>query len=202
VSCRNGHPWGPAPLRVSWTPGERSAAAADPGRGYWVVHCPQPGCAETWPTDPDTLRAVLEDQASQATADRDSTEVMAAWTLLLQAREHQRGLMTASHPSAARVAELRSWIQGCVAAVDTLLRSHALNGEEAANLTDIAAEVPAVLDAFHLYASMLDRYRKANRAASGSPRPGPLAAVADDERVLLGSRADLRESMQRLIAVL
>lgn len=198
----------PAPLPVSRAPCQCPTASADLGCGHLVVHCPQPGCTETWQTDPDSLLAILKDRTSVAAADRDSTEVIAAleavWTLLMQAHEHQRGLLRASHPSAARMARLRSWIQDCVTAIDTVLQSEALTArsDKVAHVTEIAAKVAAVVDAFHMYASMLERSRSVSQAAIGSSRSGPLAAVADDERVLLSCRADLRESMQQLIAAL
>lgn len=208
LTCRKGHPWGPAPLSVSWAPCQCSTAMEDPGRGHLVVHCSQPGCAEIWQTDADTLLTALEDRTNDAAADRESTEVIATleavWTLLMQAHEHERGLLRASHPSAARIARLRSWIQDCVTAIDIALQSEALTArsDKVAHVTEIATKVAAIVDAFHIYASMLERSRKSGQVTIGSPRPGPLAAVADDERVLLSCRADLRESMQQLIAAL
>jgi hypothetical protein len=207
-ACRRGHPWGPAPLSVSWVSSQYPTPVADPGRGQLVVHCPQPGCTETWQTDADTLLAVLEDRTSDAAADRDNTKVMAAldaaWTLFRQAREYQRELLRSSHPSAARLARLRLWVQDCVTAIDTMLQSEALTArsDEVAHVTAIAGKVSTIVDSFHMYTSMLERSRRAGQAAIGSSRSGPLTAVADDERVLLSCRADLRESMQQLIAEL
>ena len=208
LTCRRGHQWGPAPLSVSWVPGQRPTAGAEPGHGHLVVHCAQPGCTETWQTDGDTLLAVLEDRSSQAGADRDSTEVMAAfdavWSLFTQAHAHQRELLKATHPSAARLARLRSWIQDCVTATEAILQAGTVTArsDEVAQLTEIAARVSAVVDAFHMYATTLDRSRRAGPAAIGSARSEPLAAVADDERVLVNYRAELRESMRQLMAEL
>jgi hypothetical protein len=91
-----------------------------------------------------------------------------------------------------------------VTAIDTVLQSEALTArsDKVAHVTEVTAKVAVVVDAFHMYASMLERSRSASQSAIGSSRSGPLAAVADDERVLLSCRADLRESMQQLIATL
>jgi hypothetical protein len=151
---------------------------------------------------------VLEARSSQAGADRDSTEVIAAfdavWRLLMQAHAHHRELLRATHPSAARLARLRSWTQDCVTATEAILQAGALTArsDEVAQLTEIAAKVSTVVDAFHIYAAMLDRSRRVGSAAIGSARSEPLAAVADDEKVLVNYRAELRESMQQLIAEL
>jgi hypothetical protein len=59
------------------------------------------------------------------------------------------------------------------------------------------------VDAFQIYASMLERFRNTSQTTVVLPSQSPsLAAVADDERVILSCRATLRRSMQQLIAVL
>jgi hypothetical protein len=177
-------------------------------RDHVVVHCSQPGCTETWQTDVDTLVSVLGDRAPEAAADRGSLAVTAAmeavWALLRRAREYQRDLLRASHPSAARLARLGSWIQECVTATSMILESETLaaRSDELADVAEIAAKVTAVVDTFHMYAGLLEKSRRASLVAFGGARPGSLASVAEDERVLLGCRADLRDSMRQLIAEL
>jgi hypothetical protein len=74
---------------------------------------------------------------------------------------------------------------------------------EIARVEGLAARVTGVVDAFHMYASMLERFRKIHEAMEVPPlSPQPLAAVADDERVLLSCRAALRRAMQQLIAAI
>jgi hypothetical protein len=209
LKCRNGHPWGPGHVTISWAPCDSPAALADPGRGHLVVHCHGAGCTETWQVDADALVGAFEDGSRRASADRDSPQTMAmrdtAWTLLMQAQEYQRFLLTSSHPSASRVAGFRSWIQDCVMAVDEAQRLGALiapDDEAAPHVEEVATRIAAVVDTFHIYASMLKRFRSADQTAVVPPQSRPLAAVADDERLLLGCRATLRESMQQLIAAL
>lgn len=113
------------------------------------------------------------------------------------------GLLKPSHPSAARIARLRSWIQDCVKAVEEARELEALvvQRDEVDHVEEIAESIAAVVDAFHMYASVLEKFRNANRTAIGLPSQSePLAAIAEDERVLLSCRAALRESMQHLIA--
>ena len=196
LTCGRGHPWGPAPLSVSCV------------RDHLVVHCSQPGCTETWQTDVDTLVSVLGNRAPEAAADRGSLAVMAAleavWALVRRAREYQRDLLRASHPSAARLARLGSWIQECVTATNMILESETLaaRSDEFADVAEIAAKVSVVVDTFHIYVGLLEKSRRASLGAFGVARAAPLAAVADDERVLLGCRADLRDSIGQLTAEL
>jgi hypothetical protein len=173
-------------------------------RDHVVVHCAKPGCTETWQTDVGTLVSVLENRAPEAAADRGSLAVIAAletvWALLRRAREHERDLLRASHPSAARLARLGAWIQECVSATTMILDSETLaaRGDELADVAEIAAKVSAVVDTFHIYAGLLEKSRRASLVAFGPAQPGPLAQVAEDQRVLIGCRADLRESMRQL----
>jgi hypothetical protein len=128
-----------------------------------------------------------------------------AWTLLMQAHEHHLILLKPFHPSAARIAQLGSWIQSCVTAIDEAQRLEVLiaHSDEVAHVAEIAAGIATVVDSFHMYASMLERFRGIKDAATGLPtQSGPLAAVADDERVLITCRAALRRSMQQLMAAL
>jgi hypothetical protein len=90
-------------------------------------------------------------------------------------------------------------------AVDEARRLEALTApsdEASPDLEKVAAKIAAVVDAFHMYGSMLKRFRSSDQAAMVPTQSRPLAAVADDERVLLSCRATLRESMQQLIASL
>jgi hypothetical protein len=77
-----------------------------------------------------------------------------------------------------------------------------IGDDELTPVKEIAAKIAAVVDSIHIYASMLKRFRSSQIAIGPPPKPEPLAAVADDERALLRCRADLRESMQHLIAAL
>ena len=122
----------------------------------------------------------------------------------MQAREHQMGLLRPSHPTPARIATMQAWVQDCVTAVDKAQRSEALiaHGDKRAHVTEIAAGIAPVVDALHMYGSMLERLRSISQVMMGSPHPGSLAAAADDERVLLSCRAALRTSLQQLTAAL
>jgi hypothetical protein len=128
----------------------------------------------------------------------------AAWTLLMQASEHQMTLLKPVHPNAVCMARLQAWIQDCVTAVDEAQRLGTLivRSGEAAHVQEIAAKVARLVDAFHLYASTLGRFRNVYEATGSEPQAGPLIAAADDERVLLKCRAELRRSMQHLIGAL
>jgi hypothetical protein len=207
LTCRNGHPWERGRVTISWAPSYSPTALADPGHGHLVVHCRKPGCTETWPIDAGTLIGALGDRSHGEPGNHDSPNAVIAlaaiWTLLLQAQEHQMDLLKPSHPSAARIARLRSWIQDCVKAVEEARRLEALivQSDEVDQVEEIAESIAAVVDDFHMYASVLEKFRKANRTAIRLPSQSePLAAVADDERVLLSCRAALRGSMQHLIA--
>jgi hypothetical protein len=48
--CRNGHPWGPGKVAVSWTPCECRSAQAERSRGpgHLTVECRTPGCRSAW----------------------------------------------------------------------------------------------------------------------------------------------------------
>jgi hypothetical protein len=122
-----------------------------------------------------------------------------AWTLLLQAHEHQKSLLRPSHSGATDIARLRSWIRECVEAIYEARRLEALieRRGEMAHVEGLEARVTAVVDAFQIYASMLERFRWTHQT-----QPRPLAVVADDERVLLSCRGALRRSIQQLIVAL
>lgn len=203
--CRQGHPWGPDQVTVGWAPCDCPVALADSGRGHLIVRCRHAGCTETWHIDVEALIGAL--QRRSPSGDRDSPPAMAApgaaSALLAQAYDHQLTLLKPAHPSAARIAGLRSWIQDCVSAFDQAQRLEALIGDdELTPVKEIAAKMAAVLDSFHIYTSVLKRSRSAQIAMGPLPKLEPLAAVADNERALLNCRSDLRESMQHLIAAL
>ena len=209
LTCPKGHPWDVGQVTISWVPGDYLVSPANPGHGHLVVHCPRPGCTETWQTNADVLIEVVKDRGRPAAADHDISSAMAAldtaWTLLMQAPEHHLILLKPSHPSAARIARLGSWIQSCITAIDEAQRLKALiaHSDEVAHVEEIAAGMAGVVDSFHMYASMLERFRGTKDAAAGLPtQSAPLAAVADDERVLLTCRAALRRSIQQLISAL
>ncbi len=176
-----------------------------------MLHCRRLGCAETWQTDAATLFAVLGDRGNGDSADRGRVHALdllnTAWCLLMQAPEHQLVLRRPSHPGAGRIAEMQSWIQDSVTAVDEAQKTKALlaHSGEIAHVEEIADKIAAVVDSFQMYASMLERFRsadEANRVAPAAAQCGSLAAVAADERVLLNCRAAVRSSMQQLIGVL
>jgi hypothetical protein len=130
-------------------------------------------------------------------------DIESALALLQEAPNHQTTLLMPGHPSAARIAGMRSWIRGCVKAVARAQKSGAQVSlaDEAAQIEEIAAQLAAVSDAFHMYASNLERFRSADEPGPGQP-PRPLAAVAEEERLLLGWRVGLRGSIQQLMTVL
>lgn len=142
------------------------------------------------------LRTVHD--ASQLIATLDD-----AWTLLGQAPERQMMLLRPAHPSPEDLDCLRAWIQECVASVHQArgLEALAAHSDEKVHVEEVAARIAGVVDAFHIYASMLERFRQGEE-------PGlllqsrPLAAVADDQRVLLSCRAAVRNSLQQLFDTL
>jgi hypothetical protein len=75
--------------------------------------------------------------------------------------------------------------------------------DEVAHIEEIATGLAVLVDAFHIYASLLERFRSANRPAPGLPPQSlPLSVVADDERILLSCRAAVRSSMKQLITAM
>jgi hypothetical protein len=207
LTCRNGHPWAADRVSISWASCDCPLIRPGHRRGHVVVHCERAACLETWHTDPDTLIRVIMDQDRQpgVAADRDGSQAMAAldaaWTLLRQAPGHHSALLEPSHPSPAGIARFQSWIQGCVRALTEAqgLRAQIARSDEIAHVEEMATGMVGVVDTFQIYASMLERFRCADETASPS---GPLAAAADDERVLLNCRAALRKSMQQVMAAL
>jgi hypothetical protein len=159
-------------------------------------------CAETWQTDAGTLSKILDGRGGQP-ADRDGAHAIAVldatWTLLMQASEHQMTLLRTVHPGAAGLTRIQGWVHDCVTAVDEARQLGPLvaNGE-AAHVEELAARVASLVDAFHLYASILGSFRNIHE----NPQPAPLLRCVDDERVLLRCRAELRKSMQNLIDAL
>jgi hypothetical protein len=206
--CHNGHSWGPGQVTITWTPCDCSAALDDPGLGRLVVHCTAAGCPETWQTDADALIGAVEHRNRAAGGHRGPPAMAppgAAWTLLAQAHDQLAALLRPAHPSAARIAGLRTWIQDCVSALDEAQRLETLVADDGdlAPVQEMAARLATVVDAFHIYASMLKTFRSNRQAALGPlSSPEPLAVTAENERELLRCRADLRESIQQLIAAL
>lgn len=207
LTCPKGHPWDAGQVTINSVPCGCPVTPTDPGHAHLVVHCSRPECNETWQAKADILVGVM-DQGRPAAADRDISRAMAAfenaWTLLMQAPDYYSGLLRPSHPSAARIAGLGTWIQSCVTAIDEAerLKASTAHSDQVAHIEQIAAGIATVVDSFHMYASMLERFRNNNDTLTGVPPSGSLAAVADDERVLLACRAALRRSIQQLIAAL
>lgn len=54
LGCRNGHPWGPGRVLVSWTP-----CPCGGDLGHSRVHCATLGCQETWYEPPHAPGADL-----------------------------------------------------------------------------------------------------------------------------------------------
>jgi hypothetical protein len=119
---------------------------------------------------------------------------------LRDAHSQQTALLMPDHPNAARIAGMRGWLTGCAKAVGKARRSAAevAHDDEAAQIDELATALAVVADAFHMYVSNLERFRRANEAGLGQP-PRPLAAMAEEEKLLLGWRASLRDSIQELI---
>jgi hypothetical protein len=136
----------------------------------------------------------------------EETQVMAAlehaWALLGQAKQRQMMLLTPEHPQPEDLDCLRAWVQGCVTAVHKALSLEALtvHSDERVHVEQVAAKIARVVDAFHIYAGMLERFRQADEMEL--PQLRPLAAVAEDERVLLACRVAVRRSLQQLFAAL
>lgn len=125
-------------------------------------------------------------------------------TLLRQASDHQTTLLMPSHPSPARVAALRSWLHSCVKSVAKVQKCQAqtMRSDEAAQMEEFATCLAAAVDAFQVYASTLETFRSAGPRLGLSHQQRSLAAVAEDEKLMVGCRATLRESMQQLVSVL
>jgi len=132
---------------------------------------------------------------------REDTD--AALARLWEAPNHQATLLMPVHPNAAKLAGMRSWITGCARAVVKAQKTGAQVSydDEAAEIEQWATQLAAVSDAFRLYESMLEKYRSGHEAEPGHPARS-LAAEAEEERLLLGWRLNLRASIQQLIAAL
>jgi hypothetical protein len=75
--------------------------------------------------------------------------------------------------------------------------------DEVAHIEEIAAGIYGLVDAFHIYVSLLERFRAADKPTPVMPaRSHPLSAIADDERALLSCRIAVRSSIKQLIAAL
>src|SRR5690242_12488049 len=100
LTCRQGHQLGPDQVAANWAPCDCPSASVDPECGHLVVHCRRSRCDETGRSDADALFGADEDAALRADADRDGPRAAGmprtAWTLLLQAHEHQKGLLRPS----------------------------------------------------------------------------------------------------------
>jgi hypothetical protein len=152
----------------------------------------------------------LTEHRDRLSADHNGARTVAGseslWTLLWQAPSHQMALLMPSHPSPKRLAVLRSWIQACVTSVSKARgqETRIAGDAEAAQAEEIAVQLAAIADAFSMYTSMLERFRIASQPEPGlpPPPPQPLAAIADNERLLLSCRAALRSSIQELIIAL
>jgi hypothetical protein len=92
-------------------------------------------------------------------------------------------------------------MQDCVTAVREAQSFGAptVADDEMAQLGELGERLAVLVDTFHLYASMLERFRNADRQP---PQSRPAADVANYERYLLRCRADLRRAMQDLVAAL
>jgi hypothetical protein len=128
-----------------------------------------------------------------------------AWTLLEQEPKHEMTLLVPEHPDRDGMSGLRNWIQDCVRSIHKAqaLETLTAHSDERAHLQEVAARIAAVVDAFHIYASMLERFRSDAEPAPGElPSARPLTALAEDEKVLLSCRAAVRKSMQQLFTAL
>lgn len=140
-------------------------------------------------------------------ADHDGSRAIdaldATWKLLGQVSEHQLTLLRPSHPSQEWIAELKSWIQNCVTAVNEAHRfgTPIVRSDEMAHIEVMASCMATVADTFQIYASMLERFRSVDEMAA-APQLGSLTAARDDERVLVNCRSALRRSMHHLISAL
>jgi hypothetical protein len=136
----------------------------------------------------------------------EETQVIAAlehaWTLLGQAKDRQMMLLTPEHPQPEDLDCLRGWVQATVAAVHQALSLEALavHSDERVHVEQVAAKIARLVDAFHIYASMLERFRQEDQPDLTPSRP--LAAIAEDEKVLLACRVAVRKSLQQLYGAL
>jgi len=152
----------------------------------------------------DELASYYEKQAQERAYNRLRTrlheDMEVALARLREAPNHLTTLLMPVHPSAARIAGMRSWITGCAKAVVRAQKTGAQvsHEDEAAQIEELATQLAAVSDAFRLYASMLEKSRSANEAEQGQPAHS-LAAAAEEERLLLSWRRSLRASIQQLI---
>lgn len=205
-ACRQGHPWGPGQVSIDWTPCDCLAALTEPAHGHLIAHCRNPGCHETEQINVDALREVLEDwNLGAATDSRHSCMTALADSvskLLAQAREHQFTLLGPSHLSPVHVASLGTWIQACVKAVHQAQESTpASHRDQISYMEKIKVRLATLADAFHIYASLLERAASADEATLGQTgRTHSLVELAEDEKVLLACRAATRRAIQQLIS--
>lgn len=160
----------------------------------------------------ETARELAESFAEEEKRHADSIEydrmrtqllgdVQGALALLGEASSYLSTLLMPDHPSAARIAGMRSWIVGCVKAVSRAQKSGAQisHGDEVAHLGEITVHLAAVSDDFRLYASSLERFRSADQPAVRQAVRSTAAADEDEER-LLSYRRRLRNSVQLLMS--
>ncbi len=174
-----------------------------------VLRAVQPWAGKKWGGIAKELADYFEEEDQKLTYqdnyDRKRTsfagDMEDALERLREAHSQQTVLLMPAHPNAARIAGMRGWLTGCAKAVGKARRSGAevAREDEAAQVDELATQLAIVADAFHMYVSNLERFRRTNEAELGQPLR-PLAAVAEEERLLLGWRASLRDSIQQLIA--
>jgi hypothetical protein len=164
--------------------------------------------SEKFQQDVAVLLELLEkkdrDNASVRESFRLAATLEAAWDLLRKGSEHQVALLQTVHPNRSRIEMIRTWIQDCVKTIHNAQETspEARTGVRA-QLDDIATRLAQVVDDFHIYASMLERFQRANRRIVGESAQSPaLSAIAEDERLLISCRGALRTSIADLTAVL
>jgi hypothetical protein len=175
-----------------------------------VLRAAQPQVGKRWGEIAKELADYFEGEdqklAHQEEYDRKRTsfagDMEDALERLGEAYSQQTALLMPIHPNAARIAGMRGWLTGCAKAVGKARRSgvEVAREDEAAQVDELATQLATVADAFHMYVSNLERFRRTSEADLGQPSR-PLAAIAEEERLLLGWRASLRDSIQQLIAV-
>jgi hypothetical protein len=163
---------------------------------------------EKFQQDVAVLLGLLEKKDRDNAAVRESFRLAAtleaAWDLLRKGSEHQVTLLQTVHPNKSRIDMIRTWIQDCVKAIhDAQETSPEVRTGVRAQLDDIATRLAQVVDDFHIYASMLERFQHSNRRIVGeSAQSRALSSIAEDERLLISCRGALRASIAGLTAVL
>lgn len=156
---------------------------------------------DQWRPRLDPLEEINGHRRDDCDSVRAAAEPESVGALMRQAPAHEVTLAMPLHPSPRRLAGMQAWVEACVKSVSHM-RGRTADAADAAWTEDVTARLTSVADAFSLYMRTLQISRAAQQPTGVSlPASRPLAEVAEEEKLLLGYRAVLRQSLHELISV-